>query len=108
MTVAAQAASLRPRPLRALLRTLYAVILVALASSALKGWRDHERAVQREAALQAEIGATEARIAALKQRIERLQSDPATLDRVARESLGLVRPSEVVIVLPETPPGRKP
>jgi cell division protein FtsB len=108
MTVAAQAASLRPRPLKALLQALYAVILVALASAALKGWRDHQRAIRREATLQGEIAATEARIAALKQRIERLQSDPATLDRVARESLGLVRPSEVVIVLPETPAGAKP
>ena len=36
MTEAAQAASLRPRPLRALLQALYVVILVALASAA---WR---------------------------------------------------------------------
>lgn len=108
MTVAAQAASLRPRPLRALLQALYAVILVALASAALKGWRDHERAITHEATLEVEIAATEARIAALERRIDRLQSDPATLDRVAREELGFVRPSEVVIMLPVGPAPHRP
>jgi len=100
-------ASDRPRSpgaVRALLRALYAVALIALASAALKGWRDHQRAEAREVQLEAEISATEARIAALKLRIERLQHDPATLDRVAREELGLVRPEEVVIMLPVAVP----
>ena len=95
----------RPRPpgaLRAFFQALYAVALIALASAALKGWGDHQRAVARERALEAEIAATEARIATLKLRIDRLQRDPTTLDRVAREELGLVRPEEVVIMLPET------
>jgi cell division protein FtsB len=92
--------------LRALLQALYAVVLIALASGALKGWRDHQRATAREATLAAEIAATEARIALLQRRIDRLQNDPATLDRVAREELGLVRPEEVVIVLPEAPAAR--
>jgi len=90
------------RPLRTLIAALYAVALVALASAALKGWRDHQRAVERENVLQADIAATEARIAALKLRNDRLQHDPATIDREARDELGLVRPDEVVIVLPET------
>ena len=91
----------RPRPLRALLQALYAVALIALASAALKGWHDHQRAVEHQRALEAELTATQARIAALKLRIDRLQNDPVTLDRVAREELGLVKPNEVVIVLPE-------
>jgi cell division protein FtsB len=95
-----------PGAVRALLQALYAVVLIALASAALKGWRDHQRAETRELQLESEIAATEARIAALKLRIERLQHDPATLDRVAREELGLVRPEEVVIVLPERAPNR--
>ncbi len=105
----AGAASDRPRSpgvVRALLRALYAVVLVALASAALKGWRDHQRAEAREVLLESEIAATEARIAALRLRIERLQHDPTTLDRVAREELGLVRPEEVVIMLPERAPPR--
>jgi cell division protein FtsB len=101
--VAASARSRSPGAGRALLQALYAVVLIALAAAALKGWRDHQHAIAHQAALEAEKSATEARIAALKLRIERLQHDPATLDRVAREELGLVKPSEVVIVLPETP-----
>ena len=97
------ASSGAPRPLRALLQALYAVALIALASAALKGWRDHQHAVEHERTLEAEIAATEERIATLKLRIDRLQHDPATLDRVAREELGLVKPNEVVIVLPERP-----
>lgn len=101
MRFAAQAASERPRPLRALFRALYAGALLALAAAGLKSWRDHEAAIERERAIATEIAASEARIAALERKIERLQRDPATLDRMAREELGLVRPEEVVIVLPE-------
>ena len=50
----------------------------------------------------------EERIALLKRRIESLKNDPVTLDRVARESLGLVRPEDVVIVLPARPPAVTP
>ena len=39
---------------------------------------------------------------AMRQRIRALQEDPAALERVAREDLGLVRPDEVVLVLPPT------
>lgn len=107
MTVAAQAADQRPRPLRSLLSALFAVALIALASAALKGWRDYSGVQTRERALAAEIAATETRILELERRIERLQRDPVTLDRVAREELGLVRPEEVVIVLPEAAPSRQ-
>ncbi|HLF56089.1 MAG TPA: septum formation initiator family protein [Thermoanaerobaculia bacterium] len=108
MTEAA-AASIRPRPLRSLVSAVVACLLLALAVAALKGWRDYQQTRAREERLKAEIAATETRIGALERKIERLQNDPATLDRVAREELGLVRPDEVVIVLPETPqrsPGR--
>jgi cell division protein FtsB len=101
VTEAAEAGSLRPRPLRSLLSGVLVILLLALAAAALKGWRDHEQARAREARLESEIAATEERIRALERRIERLQDDPATLDRVAREELGLVRPDEVVVVLPE-------
>lgn len=100
MTEAAQAASLQPRPLRSVISVAVAIALLALAAAGLKSWRDYEQVLAREAALQAEIAAGERRIRALEQKIERLDSDPATLDRVAREELGLVRPDEVVIVLP--------
>jgi cell division protein FtsB len=101
---AAEAASLGPRPLRSLVTAIVAVVLVALAVAGLKGWRDYQSARAHESRLRAEIAASEARIHVLERRINRLQDDPATLDRVAREELGLVRPDEVVIVLPEDRP----
>lgn len=100
MTVAAQAESARPRPLRSLLSALVVFCLLLLATMALKGWRDYDRARDRAAALADQVAATERRIAELRQRIHALQEDPAALERVAREDLGLVRPDEVVLVLP--------
>jgi cell division protein FtsB len=101
VTEAAAASPSRPRPLRSLVSLVVGCLLLALAMAALKGWRDHQQARQREQRLLGEIAATESRIQALERKIERLQDDPATLDRVAREELGLVRPDEVVVVLPE-------
>jgi len=34
-------------------------------------------------------------------RIERLRSDPATLERLAREQYRMMRPDDLVIVIPE-------
>jgi cell division protein FtsB len=102
VTQAAEAASGRPRPLRSVITAVVVCALMALAVAGLKGWRDYQQARAREQRLRDEVAATEARIRTLERRIERLQDDPATLDRVAREELGLVRADEVVIVLPET------
>jgi cell division protein FtsB len=107
VTEGARAASLRPRSLRSLVSLAVGAALLALAAAGLKSWRDYELVRAREAALVDGIAASERRIHALERRIESLESDPATLDRLAREELGLVRPDEVVIVLPEpAPPAR--
>jgi cell division protein FtsB len=104
VTVAAPADGARPRPLRSLLSALFVFLLLVLATAALKGWRDLERARAREVALATEIAATERRIADLRRRIADIQGDPATLDRIARDELGLVHPDEVVVVVPAGPP----
>jgi len=104
MTEAAEAASLKPRPLRSLVTVAVGTALLALAAAGLKSWRDYEQVRARERALEESIAAGERRIRGLERRIESLEKDPATLDSVAREELGLVRPDEVVIVLPESPP----
>ncbi|HSM12705.1 MAG TPA: septum formation initiator family protein [Thermoanaerobaculia bacterium] len=106
MTQAAQARAARPRPLRSLLSALFVFLLLVLATAALKGWRDLDRSRVRETELKARIAATEQRIETLRREIHDLQSDPATLERVAREDLGLVRPDEVVVVLPSAEPVR--
>ena len=53
---------------------------------------------RREArVLAAEISALRSENAALKARAELLRSDPATIESVARETLGLARPDEIVV-----------
>lgn len=98
-----EAASARPRPWRSVALLVAAGALVALAAGGLKSWRDYEQVRSREARLESEIAESEKRIRTLERTLDRLADDPATLDRLAREQLGLVRPDEVVIVLPEPP-----
>ncbi len=104
MTTAAEAASARPRPLRSLVSAMVVFLVLVLATAALKGWRDLAAARARERTLAAEVAAAETRIEEAKRRIARLQKDPATLDRLAREELGMVSPADVVVVLPQSPP----
>ena len=103
MTEAAEAASARPRPLRSLVSATVVFLVLVLATFALKGWRDLARARAREKTLAAEVAAAEARIEEAKRRIARLKDDPVTLDRLAREELGMVAPNDVVVVLPPAP-----
>lgn len=90
----------RPHPLRSVLVAVVVFLVLLLATFGLKSYRDLAAVRDRERLLTAEIAGTEERIARLRHRIESLKNDPVTLDRVARESLGLVRPEDVVIVLP--------
>jgi cell division protein FtsB len=106
VTEAAQAGSARPRPYRSLLSALLVFLVLVLATAALKGWRDLQKANGREAELRSRVEATRERIDALRRRIRDLKDDPATLERVARGELGLVQPNDVVIVLPAPAPAR--
>lgn len=90
----------RPHPLRSVVVAVVVFLVLLLATFGLKSYRDLAAVRGRERQLTAEIAGTEERIAQLKRRIERLKNDPVTLDREARASLGLVRPEDVVIVLP--------
>ncbi|MFN7942008.1 MAG: septum formation initiator family protein [Thermoanaerobaculia bacterium] len=92
------------RPLRSLVSAVLVFLVLVLATAALKGGRDLAAVRAHERAIAADVAATEARIAALRRRIQRLQDDPATLERTAREQLGLVHPNDVVIVLPPPAP----
>lgn len=77
------------------------LVLALLAIAALKSSRDLTMARTREKQLQEKIAATRQRNEALKVRIERLHNDPGLLERLAREDLGMVRPHDVVIELPD-------
>lgn len=74
------------------------VALLAIAS--LKSYRDLEAARTRERLLETRIEETTSRIEHLRVRIDRLRTDPGTLERLAREDLGMVRPGDVIIELP--------
>lgn len=94
------AAPSRTDSFRPVLGAAVVLFMALLALAGLKSWRDLEAARERERTLETRIDETRARIDRLRARIERLRSDPGTLERLAREDLGMVRPGDVVIELP--------
>ncbi|HEY0558251.1 MAG TPA: septum formation initiator family protein [Thermoanaerobaculia bacterium] len=82
------------------------LVFALLAIAALKSNRDLQAARATERTLTAKIAATRASSERLKVRIDRLRHDPGMLERLAREDLGLVRPGDMIVELPE--PGAAP
>lgn len=78
-------------------------LLLLLAIASFGSYRDLEAARQRQELLETKIEATAKRNEALMQRIHRLQDDPAAIERLAREQYRMMRPGDVVVVLPEEP-----
>lgn len=78
-------------------------LLLLLAIASFGSYRDLEAARQRQDLLEAKIKATELRNEALSQRIHRLQNDPAAIERLAREQYRMMRPGDVMVILPEDP-----
>jgi cell division protein FtsB len=77
------------------------LVFALLAIAALKSYRDLEAARAHEHQLETQIAETKARSEKLRLRIDRLHHDPGMLERLAREDLGMVRPGDVVIELPD-------
>ncbi|HEV2847209.1 MAG TPA: septum formation initiator family protein, partial [Thermoanaerobaculia bacterium] len=77
------------------------LVLALLAIAALKSYRDLEAAIARERLLETRIAETRERSGKLRSRVERLREDPGMLEKLAREDLGLVRPGDVIIALPD-------
>ena len=90
-----------PRTYRPLIAAAVVMLLLLLATAGFKSWRELAAAHAHEADLVREIAATEARIQILREHVRAVKNDPLTLERLAREELGMVRPGDVVIVLPE-------
>jgi cell division protein FtsB len=102
----ARADSSRPVLLAAVL-----LFVILLGAAGLKSYRDLTAARAREKQLDSRIEETRNGIERLRGRIDRLRGDPAMLERLAREDLGLVRRQDVVIELPRNPvpaPGQPP
>jgi cell division protein FtsB len=87
-----------------LLGAAVALILLLVGAAGLRSWADLAAQRAREAELERETARTEVRVRQLEERIRRLQDDPHTLERLARQDLGLVRPEDLVFVFPEPPP----
>lgn len=85
-----------------LVRVAVVVLLLLLATAGVKSWRDLAEVRSLESSLEAEIAATDESIQILEDRLERIENDPATLERLAREELGMVRDGDLVVVF--TPP----
>lgn len=90
---------------RTLLFGACAVVFTVLVLAGYDSSRDLARLKAREAQLEARLRKTDAGIAELRDRIGRLHSDPYTLERVAREELGLSRSGEIVVILPRAENG---
>ncbi len=78
------------------------LVFALLAIAALKSNRDLQAARAHERMLKEKIAATRAESERLQVRIDRLRHDPGMLEKLAREDLGLVRPRDVVIELPDS------
>jgi cell division protein FtsB len=85
---------------RPVLGAVVLLFLTLLGAAGLKSWRDLTAARGRERQLETRIEETRGEMERLRGRIDRLKNDPAMLERLAREDLGLVRPQDVVIELP--------
>jgi cell division protein FtsB len=99
-TVTKPEAPAKPDSFRPVLGAAVVLFMVLLALAGLKSYRDLSAARERERVLETGIEDMRARSAKLRTRIERLRNDPGTLERRAREDLGMVRPGDVIIELP--------
>ncbi|MFN7959636.1 MAG: septum formation initiator family protein [Thermoanaerobaculia bacterium] len=95
------------RRFRALLAIALTTALATLGIAALKSYRDFAALRAQEERLEARIAQEKAAIRDLEGRVELLDKDPVTLERLAREVLWMAKPKEVIIVLPPDPGGRE-
>jgi cell division protein FtsB len=96
-------APVRSDSFRPVLGATVVLVFALLAIAALKSNRDLQAARSRERLLTGKIAATLAESERLRVRIDRLRHDPGMLEKLAREDLGMARPADVIIELPEAP-----
>lgn len=96
------------RSYRSVIGVVALFLLALLATAGVKSFRDLKAARDLEDRLERRIAETEGRIDVLREHVRRIDKDPLTLERLARENLGMVKPDDVVIVLPEEPESTPP
>jgi cell division protein FtsB len=99
----AQPAAPAPSPVRRrLLNYVLVLVTVVLVVDALvgdKGLMETMRASRQFADLAASLTALRQQNAQLRDEIRRLREDPGTIESIAREELGLIRPGELLFVV---------
>jgi cell division protein FtsB len=83
--------------------SVLALALVAYGSSGLVRVWQMKRDVET---LEREIVTLRGETEDLARSVDRLRVDPETIEKIAREEFGLVRPGERVLKFPSTPGGR--
>jgi cell division protein FtsB len=71
-----------------------------------KGLFEGLRARQAYAEAQASLNALRAENAALRVDVQRFTDDPAAIESLAREQLGLIRPGELLFIVRDVAPHR--
>ena len=97
-----QPAPSNPMHRRRILNGLLVFATVVLLVDALvgdKGLVERARARQRYANEKSAVEAIRSENVALRDRIHRLRDDPAAIESIAREELGLIRPGELLFIL---------
>lgn len=99
----ARAVPASPAPFRRravhLLLVFVTLVLVVDALIGDKGLVESRRARRRYEEVAASLAALQRDNARLRDEMRRLNEDPATIESVAREELGLIRPGEIVFIL---------
>ena len=99
-----EAASLRPARSRSVLwlsGLIIVCLVMGLSFAGAQSFRDLRSARARAAELEQEILDTQAAVESMTRRVHDLRTSSETIERLAREDLGLVRSDEIVIVLPD-------
>ncbi len=89
-----------PASFHTLLLVAASLLITVFLIAGARSYRDLATVRSREIEVHRRIEATDRSIEEIESRIEDLRTDPATLERLAREELGLVKPGDVVILLP--------
>jgi len=92
---------------RSVLGVVAVVLVLALFVAGLRSYRDLSVQRARQVALVDRIADTKLRIEQLEREIELLRTDPGTLERVAREDLGMTRPGDIVVRVVPVEPGKQ-
>ena len=72
-------------------------------SSAPHGVLAMRRSKKEAADIQAEINRLESENCGMEQGVEKLKSDPQTIERIARDEMGLANPANIIFKLPPKP-----